>query len=52
MSIYRITFGGMTNESTNINNGENNSDDEPTEHASRFGPFPDSFPKECIITQG
>ena len=30
MSIYRITFGGMTNESTNINNGENNSDDEPT----------------------
>ena len=30
MSIYRITFGGMTNESTNINNGENNSDGEPT----------------------
>ena len=30
MSIYHITFGGMTNESTNINNGENNSDDEPT----------------------
>ena len=27
--IYRITFGGMTNESNNINNGENNSD-EPT----------------------
>lgn len=30
MLIYRITFGGMTNESNNINNGENNSDDEPT----------------------
>ena len=30
MLIYRITFGGMTNESNNINNGEKSSDDEPT----------------------
>ena len=27
MLIYHITFGGMTNKSNNINNGENNSDD-------------------------